>query len=437
MGTGRDLSGGMCPKPPRPAVLLGCEAGLGRGHVVTLATVARALSGRATVHARIPKLDHAAILAPWCASLSRGMHLRRSRRPGTDADDRRGATWAHWLVQCGFDKPELLRNHVSWWRDTMLHLRPALVIAEWAPCALLAARSLGLPCVATGASFGLPPATLARFPSLDPDIDGAPVDEEALCARINATLVPEGLEPLDRLAQVYASDLALPRGIVHWDPYRRWRREPLLLPLDRLPPLSEGRGREVFIYFSSIEFSDPALVETLCTLPFPAILVAPSLPDILRARLQANPLLSIAPAPLRPAEIVARARVVLCAGQAGTMALAVLAGLPVLALPMHSEQKNNAMGAAAALSSCRWIAPKERSAAAVIAELRAMLADAALPERARAAAPALRATFPDDAVQVYRRQLSQLLAARLQPPFPGLTGTLQPRHAEDPDHSLP
>ncbi len=230
-----------------------------------------------------------------------------------------------------------------------------------------------------------------------------------MCDTINRTLGARGLPPLARLPEVYAADLSLPRGVTLWDPYAEWRERPLLLPIERLPPLSEGQGSEVFIYFSTGELNEPAIREALLRLPFAARLVAPGLAPGLARGLAANPRLRIEPAPLPPSEIVARSRVIMCAGQAGTLSLAVLAGVPVLALPVQLEQLSNALRASGHLSACRVVPRIERSAQAILDALADLWFRPGLAQAARDEAVRLRAQYDESALDSYRRLLPPLL----------------------------
>ncbi len=400
---------------PPPRVLLCCEAGQGRGHVTTLATVARALAPVARSQAILAQTDHGDILERVCDRVDRGMGLA----PVPGAPPSPALTWAGWLRVRGFGDADDLRRRFDWWALAMQSIRPALVVADFAPTALLAARARGIATVATGAAFGLPPATLARFPDLLTPAqdalhgtvrpDAPPPDEAAMCATINAVLGPLGLPPLAHLAEVYAADLSLPRGVAWWDPYDGLRDRPLLLPVEQLPLLQARRGAEVVIYFSTGELDDPATREALQRLPHDAVLVGtePS-PDQARD-LARNPRLRLARGLLPQAEMVRRARVIICAGQAGTLSLAVLAGIPVLALPQQHEQLSNALRAAAHLGSVRVLPKVARSTGAILDSLAELWSGAGTATAARLMAMDLRDAYRESALDSYRRLLPPVL----------------------------
>ena len=401
------------PEPAR--VLLCCEAGGGRGHETTLATVARALSPETPRQAILPRLTHAGILEPLCDRVDRGPHLSRLAQPPRVS----GLSWANWLLMRGFADPETLKMRFNWWCESLRAIKPGLVVADFAPTALMAARALGVPTIETGAAFGLPPSSLPHFPDLlTPEqatahgtkLKDAPRPDEAeICDVINQTLGPFGLPQLEALPQIYAADLALPRGIDLWDPYAQWRARPLLMPIESLPPLKHGEGTEIFVYLQPDALAAPDICEALRRLPFAARLVTSGPSEDSLQIIATNPSLVIEPAPLSYDQIVARSRLILCAGQAGTLGLAVLAGIPVLALPIEHEQMSNAVRAAGQLESCRSIPKTQRSADSIMDTISEMCTQSELAEVAQAHAKNLRRQYEESALESYRRLLSPFL----------------------------
>lgn len=401
-------------KTQPPVILLCSEAGAGRGHATTLATVARALQPEFRSRAIIARLDHADILARSCYRVSRGTHLARlPQAPASGV-----LSWVGWLQTRSFADPAVMKRDFDWWLAAMRAIRPVLVVGDYAPTALMAARTLGIRTAVTGVAFSLPPATLPRFPALltvdqlaahgTVLSDAPPPDEDAVRDSINAALGPAGLPPLARLPEVYTADLSLPRGVSLWDPYAESRDRPLLMPVDPLPPLQGKRGDEVFVYFSTGELRDPETVEALRRLPFDACVVAQRLTPELVADLCTNPRLKISPVPLSKEEIVRRSRVILCAGQGGTLSLAVLSGIPVLALPVQHEQLSNSLRAAGHLGSVRVLPNAVRSADAILEVLAELWSKPAIAAAARLTAMDLRDAYGETAVEAYRRLLVPL-----------------------------
>ena len=408
----------------RRTALLACETGTGRGHVVTLAGVARALAGRWDCVAALSRLEYAAALSLHTREIHRAPVM--ARRPDIEVLAARPAplpprrlpdfggrsvywadSWVNWIGRRGFRDVARLRAQVAFWQDMIWRTRAELVVTDYAPAALLAARALGVPSVVTGTAIGIAPLGMPRFP-LFPTAPGAVLlDEDETAALISEAVAPLGGPPLARLAELYTATLSLPRGFPAWDPYADWREERLLLPIEEVPPRATGRGDLVFAYLSTSEFQEAGIVEALRRLPLPVTMFAPGLSEAEAGALQAaNPRLSISQVPLPIGEIVARARLILNAGQAGTAAMAMLAGIPMLAMPQHNEHAMNARGAVA-LGGHRLLYRPERTTEAILSALRTMWEDAALFDEAQRVAGQLRAETPRGALEETRGALER------------------------------
>lgn len=335
--------------------------------------------------------------------------MRRVARTAPDAARLR--PFASWLCARGFRDAQTLERRFRWWQEAFWTLRPDLVVADFAPTALMAARSLGLPAVALGPAFALPAEGAAA--TADPDDP----HDRATCALINRTLGPLGAAPIERLEAVFDCARRYPRGLHLWDPFARRPRWPAISPLPALPPRAGPARTHVFAYLSTVELQEPAILEAFARLARPTRLVAPGITPEARARLAANPALVIEPAPLSHAEITACARIIVCAGQSGMSSLAILAGVPMLALPMHQEQANNARGAAQ-LASVRWRDRPDRSAEAILADIESLWQDPDARTAARAAADVLRPQYASGARDIFRRELPALIARAAQAPSP-------------------
>ena len=371
-----------------PGVLLASEMGGGRGHAVTLAAVARALGPGHRVLAALPSLRHAGVLASLGITVQQAPAMRYSPEARANPERAGNASWADYLAACGFARPEALNRGLAFWRKAIIDNDISLLVADYAPLALLAARGLQaegwqVVSVAIGTGYGLPPATLAPLPQLLPDFGRVIHPEAEVLSGLNRVLAEQGMAPLPRLAAVHGADHALVQSLPSFDPYAAWRAPGSALPPETGGPVpaAAAGGDGIFVYFSTAELADPAVVAALAGLPLPRFGYLPGAAPEVLARLAASGM-HIAPAPLAPAEIAARARMVLCAGQHGMVSLAALAGLPVVALPQQLEQLFNARRAEAA-GFARLLWRGERHAAGIAAVLREAHADAALARAAR------------------------------------------------------
>lgn len=385
-------------------VLLAWEAGAGRGHVVTLARVARALHGVAVCDAALGWMDHAAEIEPWCELVFRGACLPLDIEARKARNAPPNATWAEYLLDCRFGDGAMVQRNVAWWIEIIRTRQIALVVADYAPNALIAARICGVPALAIGTGYGIPPAAMESFPVFLPEYSEREADEAALTATVNTALAPLGFAPIAHLPQIYARSGDLVRTLPLLDPYASWRK-----PGSYLPPVADyaglapGTGTHLFCYFSTFEFENPALIEALEQCGLPIICFLPNAPDAIRQRLaQAGATISDRPLPV--AEIGQRARLVMNSGQHGILSLALAAGLPQLCLPQHLEQLYHARKLEQA-GAARVVWPRSSPADVILAAIHSSWQDAAMAQSARALAQHYAGTFMVDDLAQMRAQL--------------------------------
>jgi hypothetical protein len=223
-------------------------------------------------------------------------------------------------------------------------VRPALLVAEFAPAALLAARLAGIPAVSLGNGFSLPPPTCplpsARPWNAAPDPSIAAAEAHAL-ASINAALVHLGGRPLARLADLFAADAEFLCTFRELDHYGgRGEADYFGCIYDTgegaEPDWPAGDGERVFAYVNAGQPNFRALIEAPGRVRLPTLLHARGLSGGDRPALQ-RPWLTIADRPVRLEATLAHCALVITQGE-GTSAAALVAGRPLLLLPEHLEQ---------------------------------------------------------------------------------------------------
>ena len=385
---------------PAPSVLLANELGAGRGHLVTLARVARALGPGLPLIAAVGSLRHRAELEAAGVRVQRCPLLCYTPEMKRDPRLVGNATWACYLAGSGFVREDVLRRSLAFWRALIVEHDISILVADYAPAAMRAALGLkeegwDIRIIAVGTGYGVPPAGLDRFPPTTPGFDRIIHPEESVLDCLNRVGADLGLSPLPRLSALYDVDLALPATFDFLDPYARWRPASALVPplVDRTEDLA-GAGDEVFVYFSRDEADRPGLAEALCRLPLPRRGYLPAASEAAKDRLAASGMI-VETAPVPPALIAARSRLIVHPSPHGTLCTAALAGLPQLGLPGHKEQATHA-GLAEAAQVMRVLPPKAASTEAILGAARDLYEDAAASRAARDLALRLRQDFPAD-----------------------------------------
>lgn len=390
----------------RLRALLANEAGGGRGHVTTLAAAARALGDDVDRIAAVGRLNYAQDLADSCPTVLKAPLLTRPKSLPRTFALRGSASFGDTLAEIGLGDPGKVARGLRFWRDLIVERDISILIADLAPLAQWAALGLRdegweILIVSIGTGYYTPPRNLAAFPVFLPDHDRILHPEADTLAVLNASGARAGLDALPRLAALYDVDLALATTFDFLDPYRAVRPA-----RDRVAPLipassqMAGAGHGVFVYFSTQELADPALVDALAGLNLPRRGYLPSATPEVRARLLASGM-ELLDQPANPDAIAAYARLIVHAAPHGTLCLAALAGSPQFAIPRHLEQLYNAR-AAEACGILRHALPGDPTLGAQIA---AAHADPGLARQAHDFALALRAAHPADPVAALRDRL--------------------------------
>ncbi|WP_435258855.1 glycosyltransferase [Thioclava sp. FR2] len=300
------------------------------------------------------------------------------------------ATWGEFLGDSGFSSVSRIREIVAWWRLVLSSRDVKLVLADYAPLAMFAARSLGIKSIATGTGYGLPPPNMLEFPVLSQDATIRLHDEKVLVENLNTVADEIGMPRLASFPELYRADLQLVRTLPFLDPYEEVRENATYLPpvTDISPVLAQG-GEEVFVYFSTIEFNDPGVVEALANLPLPrrGYLPAPP-PGVAERLIQSGMILEDRPVPV--SKIAERSRILLNAGQHGILCLGLYAGLPQVCLFQHREQLFHAQRAADQ-GVARVVHPREREERNLVTIIMETYHDAAMREKAHQIARQLKA----------------------------------------------
>lgn len=344
----------------RPRVLLAWEGGAGRGHIVTLKVIAEALGDDVICDAALCRMDHAIELEAYCDSVFPGARLWANRARREVAGNPHTATWGDFLGDLNFWNPQFLITQIRWWLETFKARQSRLVIADFAPCAQLAARIAGIPSIAVGTGYSVPPSGLGSFPILIPEYTKLVFPEEELLAAVNKALTYFGGAPLERLPDIYADGAAMPRTISGLDPYRGLRQAPLLPPLNEALPRPDGSGAEIFCYFSTSETENEALVDALIGLDLPIRAYVPGASAEVK-ELFADAGVTIETRPVPFAQINKRSRLLLHSGQHGTLCMGLGMGLGQVAFPQHLEHLFHAQRASD-LSPVRIVGPRTRDA---------------------------------------------------------------------------
>lgn len=312
-------------------VLFAWELGGGSGHLMNMRRLALRLQARGVrVVAAVTSLAAISALDGVFDEIHRLPHW-----PGTGPASS-SATLNDILVSAGFGDAALTGTIADAWMRLYRALDPALVVADFAPAAALAARGR-VPLLLIGNGYTLPPHDMPSFPLLHTFASPVHRETETLAA-VNAVAMRLGLRTLNRLPELFSGDAHLVCTLPLLDPYASARREGVCGPLIDYDPRPRRAGsQQIFAYISDgIEARDD-VVGALRTVAPRLRIHAPMLAESARNDL-ARAGARVEDTQVDLSQALPECRLVVHLGGGGLATEALLAGVPQLLLVTHVER---------------------------------------------------------------------------------------------------
>ncbi|HUT10128.1 MAG TPA: hypothetical protein VMY42_06500 [Thermoguttaceae bacterium] len=326
-------------------VLVAWELGGGLGHLVPLLPLVRGLCERGhRVFAALKDLPRAGAVFDDAGVSFLQAPLRTGR---VRNHIERPRTFAHILHNVGFSDSGELRTLAEAWRHLFDYVQPDLILFDHSPTALLAARTHHARRAVIGIPFACPPDA-HPFPDLRPGL-GDPCDlrrdEDLVLDRVNKVLASWHQPQLTRLSQLYhpvdETFLTTFQELDHY-PTRKGSQYWGVWPLagGQPPSWPKGKGKRLFAYLKSFP-ALPRLLALLNELRCPTLVYSEENDPRLRKRFQ-SATLRFANQRVDPSLVCAQCDLAILNGGHGTTASMLMAGKPILQLPIYLEQKLNA-----------------------------------------------------------------------------------------------
>ena len=314
------------------------ELGGRTGHVTTLLPLARAMRARGH-QVRFLLREIAA-----GADLEGAADIPREHAPVWVGEtiDRHGGNFAEVLLNFGYHDPVALKELVDAWRERLADTR--CVVANVAPSAHLAARTLGIPSFEASQGYHIPPSAMPTPPLRDwepvPLARLEAADRRVLDA-MNAVLGAYGAPVLGTIGELFSDramlltypelDVYPGRGPAHYYGITDTAEG------SAAPEWPPGNGPRTFAYL----YSDYALLERLLD-----ALGAAGLPTLAFCRGMEPGLsrrhngarMKLSAEPMSVSHVVPRCDLVICHGSHQMTAQSLLAGKPLFLLPTQLEQ---------------------------------------------------------------------------------------------------
>lgn len=403
------------PTGKRKTILFAWELGGGLGHLMQILPLAEDLARAGhRVWVALKDLTRAGDVLGRA-----GVSFLQAPTPAGPIRIPRPVGYAQLLLNMGFGGDKELFVRACSWRNLLRMTRPDMLIAEHAPTALLAARGMPMRRVVMGLGFYCPPEEpdAARlWGALRPLPAGANIEklhaqEASLLEGINRLLASWKQPPLERIGQFYEGvDGNFLTTLPELDPFTRREAAgywgPVVSAADGdAPQWPDGQGKKVFAYlkpFAGVE----AVLEELASRGCPTLVYLEGWQR--PPPKSTSPTLRFAQSRLDARAVCRECDLAILNGGHGLTSEMLLAGKPLLQIPLALEQRLTAeavvrMGAGEAT-------PSGAPHAATGQPLDALLADGPHAAAARAFAGRYSAFDPTRQRALMAERVRQLLA---------------------------
>ena len=295
-------------------------------------------------------------------------------------------SYAHIIHNAGFNDPYQLAGMIKAWQNLYRLVEPDLLLFDYSPTAMLAARGSGIKTIACGTGFHLPPDSvpLTGFPGQHgkgQSPDELMSFEKKLLGIINQALDICDIPKIANLYELIQADRRVLRTLPEMDHYPG-RNQANYAGIFRSPDAESPEwpsipGPKIFAYLKPFNTLTD-LLDTLTERRFPTLVHYDGISADIIEKYHSDTL-KFCRKPLDMRAIGATADLAICNASHGTTAELLLQGMPLLLLPLHTEQQlvaQNAEKLGAALAAPA-LNPKGMSL-----KLRALLKDSKYREAA-------------------------------------------------------
>jgi UDP:flavonoid glycosyltransferase YjiC (YdhE family) len=253
--------------------------------------------------------------------------------------------YAEILHRFGFLDKSGLMGMVKAWLNLFELVKPDLLLIDHAPTALLASMNTGIPCCLVGVGFCSPPRkspTPNMRPWLNIPEQRLVESDQKVLTVINGVLADLGKPSIKILADLFKVEEDFLCTFPELDHYQNRKEANYWGPLINLnegdpPKWPSGGNKNIFVYIRPRYKDFEKIVHTLRSSPYSTLIHAPGVSkDLIKKYQRGNILFFLNPVNLSHAR--EQCDLAICHGAHGTILSMLLAGRPVLMLPMQLEE---------------------------------------------------------------------------------------------------
>lgn len=318
--------------------LLAWEMGGGLGHVMALHEIARQLQADDhQVLVVLKNLDYAFLFEKMgintCIAPSEKRYMPYHSSPNSMAE----ILWCN-----GYGNTANLSSLVAAWTMIIEQFKPDLVIADYAPTALLSAKANNIKSMAVGCVFSFPPTRSGvqfRYVS-DAECSRLSHVENSIALTINCVLANHGVLSDTAANQAFYGDTSFLCGFPSLDYYAGKRIINYMRPIknngDYLMTAWQGKPYKVLVYIKNNYEALYDLFNQINAFTQAEFIVYLAGPISEGLNLKSHVQLYREPINIDP--LLERADLLICHAGSGLVNQALMKQVPLLCLPMHYEQ---------------------------------------------------------------------------------------------------
>ena len=255
-------------------------------------------------------------------------------------------TYSESLLLQGYSQPKALSVAIKVWRSLFLILQPDIILFDYAPTALLAARECSFKKVIFGSGYCVPPVQCAKLPLLgrQPSLARMEASDSQVLSAVNLALKANRMMPLDQLDEIGHCDARFVKTIPALDCYRDQRTVEIYGGL--LSMAGSGRSavwpniagkKKVFAYLSTQFPFTPLLIQWLQNHFIGHIFVTGKNAEQCTAL--STETLCVTSEAYDMNTVMAGCDFVICNAGSGTVSWSLLADKPLVCIPLQGEQQ--------------------------------------------------------------------------------------------------
>lgn len=254
-------------------------------------------------------------------------------------------SFADILIRNGFHSQEGLAGLVRAWNSLLSLLRPDLIIADYSPVALLAARGYGFPRTVFGTGFCAPPR-IAPSPALrhwePPQQEVLQNREDYVLAVANAVLAQMNGQPMQMVAELFDANENFLCTFPELDHYPKRGAARYWGPIYNVSQgvavdWPAGEGKCIFAYIKTAHPNFETILAYLAGSGHRVLVFASGVVQSQIEKFRSEKMV-ISGRPIDLSRIIGSCDLAVCHAGHGTLGAMLMAGVPMLMLPFHVEQ---------------------------------------------------------------------------------------------------